>query len=291
MFRHLATWVLVLFVFLCAGAVQAQPAMGERQAQPGVSGQQPQPQPQPAQGEPQGQPGVGNPQGQPGMGGRQGQPGMGGRGPRVSQGRWVFSDTDPNKKPLAADPVEQKILGVIEEMAMADVSNLLVSLEDGRLLRMLAETMNAKNIVEIGTYNGYSALWFCLALRTTGGKMITHEISPKNVEMARETLSKAGVTNFVTIVEGDAHQMVTKLKDPIDLLFIDADKPGYADYLKKLVPLVRPGGLIIAHNTTNTGRQMPDYFTAVTTDPSLDSVFIGQQSVGMGITIKKRRAK
>ncbi len=187
------------------------------------------------------------------------QPGFGGR---PNQGRWVFTDTNPDKKPLAADPGEQKILGVLEEMAQSDSSNLLVPLEDGRMLRILAETTGAKNIVEIGTYNGYSALWFCLALRTTGGRMITHEISPKNVAMARDTLSKAGVTDLVTIVEGDAHAMVTKLKDPIDILFIDADKPGYADYLKKLLPLVRPGGLILAHNTTNTGRQMPDYFAA-----------------------------
>ena len=216
------------------------------------------------------------------------QPGFGGR---PNQGRWVFTDSNPDKKPLAADPGEQKILGVLEEMAQSDNSNLLVPLEDGRLLRMLAESTGAKNIVEIGTYNGYSALWFCLALRTTGGKMITHEISPKNVAMARETLAKAGVTDLVTIVEGDAHEMVTKLKDPIDILFIDADKPGYADYLKKLLPLVRPGGFIVAHNTTNTARQMPDYFAAVTTDPNLESIFLGQQSIGMGITLKKRRVK
>jgi caffeoyl-CoA O-methyltransferase len=216
------------------------------------------------------------------------QPGGSGR---PNQGRWVFSDTDPTKRPLGGDPNEQKVLAVIEDIAQTDSSNLLVPLEDGRLLRMLAETTGAKNIVEIGTYDGYSALWFCLALRVTGGKLITHEISPKNVALAKENLSKAGVADLVTIVEGDAHETVMKLKEPIDILFIDADKPGYADYLKKLLPLVRPGGLIVAHNTTNTGRQMPDYFTAVTSDPNLDSIFIGQHSVGMGISIKKRRAK
>jgi predicted O-methyltransferase YrrM len=216
------------------------------------------------------------------------QPGFGGR---PNQGRWVFTDTNPDKKPLAADPGEQKILSLLEEIAQSDSSNLLVPLEDGRMLRMLAESTGAKNIVEIGTYNGYSALWFCLALRTTGGKIVTHEISAKNVALARENLAKAGVADLVTIVEGDAHETVTKLKEPIDILFIDADKPGYLDYLKKLMPLVRPGGLILAHNTTNTGRQMPDYFTAVTTDPNLDSIFIGQHSIGMGITVKKRRAK
>jgi caffeoyl-CoA O-methyltransferase len=214
-----------------------------------------------------------------------------GRGGRAVQSEWTFSESDPSKPPLSADPGEQKILDLLKELAQDDRSNLMVPLEDGRLLRMLAESTDAQNVVEVGTYNGYSALWFCLALRTTGGKITTHEINPKYAALARENFDKAGVKDLVTIVEGDAHETVTRLKKPIDVLFIDADKPGYADYLKKLLPLVRPGGLILAHNTTNTARQMPDYFEAVTTDPSLDSIFIGQQSVGIGITLKKRQAK
>ena len=214
-----------------------------------------------------------------------------GRGGRPVQSLWIFSESNPDKPPLPAGPDEQKILSLLEELARDDNSNLMVPLEDGRLLRMLAESTGARNVVEIGTYNGYSTLWFCLAVRTTGGKITTHEISSKNIALARQNFKKAGVENLVTIVEGDAHETVTRLKEPIDILFIDADKPGYADYLKKLLPLVRPGGLILAHNTTNTGRQMPDYFTAVTTDPNLDSIFIGQQSVGIGITMKKRQAK
>ena len=214
----------------------------------------------------------------------------GGRGQgRPIQGRWIFDDSNLDKRPLAADPTEEKILKLLEEIAQTDNSNLLVPLGDGRLLRMLTESTGAKNVVEIGTYNGYSALWFCLALRHTGGKITTHEINPKNAAMAQENFKKAGVENLVTIVEGDAHETVTRLKEPIDILFIDADKPGYADYLKKLLPLVRSGGLILAHNTTNSGRQMPDYFTAVTTDPNLDSIFLGQQSIGIGLTLKKRR--
>jgi len=214
----------------------------------------------------------------------------GGRGPgRTPQGRWIFEDSNPEKPPLAADPSEEKILKLLEEIAQTETSNLLVPLEDGRLLRTLTESTGAKNVVEVGTYIGYSTLWFCLALRHTGGKITTHELDPKNAARAREILKKAGVENLVTIVEGDAHETVTRLKEPIDILFIDADKPGYADYLKKLLPLVRPGGLILAHNTTNTARQMPDYFTAVTTDPNLDSIFLGRQSVGIGVTLKKRR--
>lgn len=214
---------------------------------------------------------------------RQGRPG------RSIQGRWDFSGRpSTEKRPLAANEDEQKILKLLEEIAQTDNSGLIVPLEDGRLLRMLAETTGAKNVVEIGTYNGYSALWFCLALRTTGGKIITHEIDTEIAAAARENFKKAGVEDLAILVEGDAHETVTRLKEPIDILFIDADKPGYADYVEKLLPLVRPGGLILAHNTTNSGRQMPDYFTAVTTNPALDTIFVNQQSVGMGITLKKR---
>ncbi len=212
------------------------------------------------------------------------------RGSRPVQGRWIFDDSIPDKRPLPSDPNEGKILNVLDAIAQNDNSGLLVPLEDGRLLRTFAESTGARNVVEIGTYNGYSALWFCLALRTTGGKLITHEIDPKNAAAARENIKKAGVENLVTVVEGDAHETVTRLKGPIDILFIDADKPGYADYLKKLLPLVRPGGLILAHNTTNTARQMPDYFKAVTTDPDLDTFFI-KEGVGVGVTLKKSRVK
>ena len=215
--------------------------------------------------------------------GRSGGPSQG----RQPQGRWLFDDSNLDKRPLAADPNEEKILKVLEEIAQTDNTQLLVALEDARLLRMLAESTGARNVVEIGTYKGYSALWFCLALRNTGGRITTHEINAKNVALAQANFKKAGVEDLVTIVEGDAHETVTKLKGPIDILFMDADKPGFADYLKKLLPLVRPGGLILAHNTTNTGRQMPDYFTAVTTNPNLDSIFLGQQSIGIGVTLKK----
>jgi len=91
------------------------------------------------------------------------------------------------------------------------------------------------------------------------------------------------VDHLITVVEGDAHQNVTKLKDPIDLLFIDADKEGYLDYFNKLLPLVKPGGLILAHNVNSA----PDYLRAVTTNTELETVFVGDGQ-DLGITLKKR---
>ncbi len=163
-----------------------------------------------------------------------------------------------------------------------------VPMEDGRILRLLTEAVGAKHVVEIGTSNGYSGIWFCLALRTTGGKLTTHDIDEGRAALARENFKRAGVDKIVTLVFGDAHETVKNLKEPIDVLFLDADKPGYIDYLNKLLPLVRPGGLILAHNV-NMG-QMQDFIKAITTDPNLDTVFQGQGQ-GLSVTLKKRQSK
>ena len=79
-----------------------------------------------------------------------------------------------------------------------------------------------------------------------------------------------------------------ELKGPIDIVFLDADKSGFIDYLNKLLPSVRPGGLIIAHNTTRPGSAMQDYIKAVTTNDDLDTMFLHKQPRGIGVTLKKR---
>jgi len=187
---------------------------------------------------------------------------------------------------------ETRILSVLEEMLNDQYSAMLsVPPEDGRVLRLLTEATGAKHVVEIGTSNGYASIWFCLALRTTGGKLTTFEIDTRRASLARVNFKRAGVDNLVTIIEGDAHEKVTMLEEPIDIVFIDADKDGYLDYLNKLLPLVRPGGLIIAHNTTDVGSQMQDYLGAITTNPELETIFLHKQTTGIGVTLKKRQIK
>ena len=157
------------------------------------------------------------------------------------------------------------------------------------MLRLLAEASGARTVVELGTSNGYSGLWFSLALSKTGGHLTTFDIDKGRFEMARNNFKKAGVDGIVTQVLGDAHKEVARLKDPIDLLFIDADKQGYLDYLTKtkLLPLVRPGGLIVAHNMASP---LPDpaFVKATTTNPKLETLFVNMESMGLGITLKKR---
>jgi predicted O-methyltransferase YrrM len=193
----------------------------------------------------------------------------------------------PEKPPLAKDETEKKILDVLAGLDRHREGHMNVPENDGRLLRLLAESVGAKTVVEIGTSNGYSAIWIGLALRTTGGRLYTHEIDPKRAALARENFKRAGVDGLVTIIEGDAHETVLRYKDPIDMLFLDADKPGYLDYLQKLLPVVRPGGLILAHNM-NRPAPDPAFVKAITTDPALETLFFHMDAAGMAVTLKKR---
>jgi predicted O-methyltransferase YrrM len=190
--------------------------------------------------------------------------------------------------PIANSEEEERILSVLEDMAENQARGKHnVSREDGRLLRLLAETTGAKHVVEIGTSNGYSGIWFCLALKATGGRLTTHEIDAGRAALARENFRRAGVDAIVTLVEGDAHEEVTRLQGPIDILFLDADKTGYIDYLGKLLPLVRTGGLIVAHNM-QPAMADPKYVEAITSNPDLETIFVNKSPLGgVGVTMKK----
>ena len=190
-------------------------------------------------------------------------------------------DVELEKGPLAADEFEKNALAVLADIA-ENLRYRNVPQHDGRLLRIMAESMNAKHVVELGTSTGYSGIWFGLALRKTDGKLTTYEIDAERAATARANFKRAGMEDVITLVEGDAHKEITKLTGTIDMIFLDADKEGYIDYLDKLLPLLRPGGLVVAHNI-NPRMADPKYMEAITTDAKLETVVRG----GMGITLKK----
>ena len=188
--------------------------------------------------------------------------------------------------PLAKSDLEKQALAALDEISRGPW-HLNVTTREGRVLRQLAEAVGAKRVVEIGTSSGYSTIWLALAVRSTEGKVYTHEMDPEKVKIATENFRKAGVENLVEIIEGDAHETVKQHTEPIDIVFLDADEKGYVDYLNKLLPLVRPGGLILGHDMH---RPMPDprYIEAVTTNPDLETSFIMMESFGISMTLKKR---
>ncbi len=202
----------------------------------------------------------------------------------------VFADLDswypfrgPSAAPVPKSVAEKKVLAVLNEMQAEGKTFLSVGETEGRMLRLLTETADAKSVVEIGTSTGYSGLWFCLALQSTGGKLTTFEIDHERAELAKEHFRKAGVAQLTTVVEGNAHQNVARLAAPIDIVFIDADKEGYVDYLNKLLPLVRPGGLILADNVESA----PEYVRAVSENSELETLYYNDGR-GLGISLKKR---
>jgi predicted O-methyltransferase YrrM len=185
--------------------------------------------------------------------------------------------------PLAQTERERQILTVIDKARQEGEEYLNVPDTDGRMLRLLTEAAGAQHVVEIGTSTGFSALWIAMALEKTGGELTTFEIDSRRAAIARENFREAGVDSLITVVEGDAHRTVEQLEGPIDVVFIDADKDGYTDYLEKLLPLVRPGGLILAHNINSADA----YAREVVAMPELDTILYSDGS-GMSITLKKR---
>jgi len=187
--------------------------------------------------------------------------------------------------PVPKDDAERQILQVLEELGRN--RGIGVPRDDGRLLRMLVESTGAKHVVELGTFRGYSGIWICLGLRTTAGKLTTFEIDEENARTARANFKRAGVDSLVNVIVGDAHKEVERVTGPVDLVFIDADKEGYMDYLNKLLPVVRAGGLVVAHNI-DPGRADPAFVDAITTHPQLDTSFVTTGSGGISLSMKKR---
>lgn len=125
-----------------------------------------------------------------------------------------------------------------------------ISPEEGKLLQLLIGLHGIKTIVEVGTLAGYSAIWMARAL-PADGHLYTLEKNPKHAEIAHGFIAQSDVKDRITVLEGDAGKLLDSLNDkaPFDMMFIDADKPGYNAYLDWAEAHVRPGGLIVADNT------------------------------------------
>jgi len=185
--------------------------------------------------------------------------------------------------PLAKSESETRILHTLDAIVRSGETFASVPDSDGRMLRLFTEAIHAQSVVEVGTSTGVSGLWLCLALERTGGRLTTFESDAGRAAIARRHFQTAGVDRLVTVVEGDAHENLKGLKEPIDLAFIDAEKQGYIDYLNQLLPLVRGGGLILAHNA----RMVPEYVAVVSRNSDLETMFY-MRGGGLVVTMKKR---
>jgi predicted O-methyltransferase YrrM len=159
------------------------------------------------------------------------------------------------------DPVLDQ---AIEDSVAAGLPQIQVSALQGKLLFVLARAVGARSILEIGTLGGYSTIWLGRAL-PSDGRLITLEVDPRHAEVATSNIARAGLAGVVELRLGRAVDTLPELRDeaPFDLVFIDADKEGYVDYLEWSIELSRPGTVIVADNVVRQGRVLD----AETDDP------------------------
>lgn len=172
----------------------------------------------------------------------------------MDQEQWMavenyFSDT--------IVPSDEVLDAALARAAEAGLPSIQVAPNQGKLLAILAQSIGARSILEIGTLGAYSTIWLARAL-PPGGSMVTLEFDPKHADIARKNLAQAGLSEVVEVRVGRAAESLPKLaaegRSPFDLVFIDADKPSNTIYFEWALRLTRPGSLIITDNVVRSGK-------------------------------------
>jgi predicted O-methyltransferase YrrM len=184
----------------------------------------------------------------------------------------------------AQSPELQKILSDIKKK---DTGQLAVSEEDGRFLRLLVASKGARHALEIGGASGYSAIWIGMGLRDTGGKLVSIEYDPTRAKELAENIKRAGLTDVVQVVAGDAFQQIPKVAGTFDFVFLDAWKKDYKRFLDLVFPRLDKGGLFLAHNVVNKKSEMGDFLDAIQKNPSLWTTIVSPSGEGMSVSLKR----
>jgi predicted O-methyltransferase YrrM len=169
----------------------------------------------------------------------------------MSQELWTAVDRYFTDLLVPSDPALNRAL---EASAEAGMPAIAVSPTQGKLLMLLAQIQGARNILEIGTLGGYSTIWLARGL-AAGGRLITLEANAKHAEVARANIARSGLEHVVDVRLGKALDTLPQLvsEAPFDMIFIDADKAAYPEYLSWAIKLSRSGSLIVADNVVRNG--------------------------------------
>lgn len=150
-----------------------------------------------------------------------------------------------------------EVIGLLqrETAALGAVAGMQIGDDQGQLLTMLARLIGARQAVEVGTFTGYSSLCIARGL-AEGGRLLCCDVSVEWTSIGQRAWQRAGLADRIELRIAPGLETLRALPPTpnIDLVFIDADKPGYADYWQELVPRVRPGGLLLADNTLWSGK-------------------------------------
>ncbi|MFI7632878.1 O-methyltransferase [Nonomuraea sp. NPDC049400] len=155
------------------------------------------------------------------------------------------------------------------------------------LIALLIRAQGSRNVLEIGTSNGYSAIWFADAVRDTGGRLVTVEVDGERVERARANIAAAGVAEHVNVVHGDGGEALAAAADAsVDLVVLDAERPAYVDYWPHLRRALVPGGVIAVDNAVSHSEQLVEFHELLAADGEFVVRLI---EVGDGVLTAVRR--
>jgi len=181
-----------------------------------------------------------------------------------------------------------QIESILKSIRAADKGLLAVSEEDGRFLRVLVATRGAKSVLEIGAASGYSGIWLGLGARESRGRVVSIEYDPQRAKEAAANIQKAGLTDVVRVVQGDAFKEIPKLQGTFDLVFLDAWKPDYKRFFDMVYPRLDPGGVFLAHNVVNKALEMEPFLKVIQNHPGLFTSVVSPGSEGMSVSYKLR---
>lgn len=204
----------------------------------------------------------------------------------ISSGPTFGQSPKPDGAPAGHLP--PAIRQLLTSIRAADKGQLAVSEEDGRFLRTLIASTNAKRVLEIGAASGYSGIWMGLGLRETGGRLVTIEYDPVRAREATANLEAAGLSDIVQVISGDAFAQVPKIEGTFDLVFLDAWKPDYKRFFDMVFPRVTPGGLFLAHNVINKKSEMRDFLAVIETHPQALTSIVSPGHEGISMTYRRR---
>jgi caffeoyl-CoA O-methyltransferase len=188
--------------------------------------------------------------------------------------------------PRAPGALTPRIDSLLRSIKALDKGQLAVSEEDGRFLRVLVATRGAKSVLEIGAASGYSGIWLGLGARESGGRVVAIEYDPQRATEAKSNIGKAGLTDVVNVIHGDAFKEIPKLHGNFDLVFLDAWKPDYRKFFEMVYPRLSPGGVFVAHNVVNKKSEMEPFLRTIQTHPGLFTSIVSPSGEGMSVSYK-----
>jgi predicted O-methyltransferase YrrM len=196
--------------------------------------------------------------------------------------------SQPAQPPRPPSQLTPELSRLLQQIKQVDTGQLAVSEEDGRFLRVMAAACRSRHALEIGSASGYSAIWIGLGLRETGGRLVTIEFDPVRAREAADNVRRAGLSDIVQVVQGDAFQQIPRLPGTFDFVFLDAWKKDYRRFLDLVLPRLDGGGVFLAHNVVNKGKDMPDFLDAIERYPNLLTSIVTPAGEGMSISFNRR---